>query len=342
MRTNSIFYRSIAALLLLFACGVIYAASAQTTGSRPTRTTPQRPQTTFKLPEERGPAPAVDQTNLYCGGYIQYASEQTPLEIIGGEREQEKRNYGQGDYVYINAGSQQGMRAGQEFSIIRPRGQFKSKWTKKKGWLGVYMQELGQLRLTEVKDRVSVAVVTKSCDVMMLGDLLKAVPQRVAPVQRTEVALNHVINPSSKQKGRIVLARDGRELLAKDEVVFIDLGVEDQVKPGDYFTIYRRVGTPNVARFKDEEIPTSASGGFESKKFHGGKFSINGQRSEGQSDTGVYGPTVTSHEIKLHRGPLPRKVVGEMVVLDVQARTATAVITRTSEEVHTGDFVERQ
>jgi hypothetical protein len=37
---------------------------------------------------------------------------------------------------------------------------------------------------------------------------------------------------------------------------------------------------------------------------------------------------------------VPRKVVGEAVVLNVQSRTATVVITRVAQEIHTGDFVE--
>jgi hypothetical protein len=39
---------------------------------------------------------------------------------------------------------------------------------------------------------------------------------------------------------------------------------------------------------------------------------------------------------------MPRKVVGELVVIDVQTRTATAIITRIAGEVHTGDWVEIQ
>ena len=39
---------------------------------------------------------------------------------------------------------------------------------------------------------------------------------------------------------------------------------------------------------------------------------------------------------------MPRKIVGEMVVIDVQARTATAIITRVVAEAHTGDWVEIQ
>jgi hypothetical protein len=39
---------------------------------------------------------------------------------------------------------------------------------------------------------------------------------------------------------------------------------------------------------------------------------------------------------------MPRKIVGEMVVINVDARTATAIITRVVGEVHTGDWVEIQ
>jgi hypothetical protein len=39
---------------------------------------------------------------------------------------------------------------------------------------------------------------------------------------------------------------------------------------------------------------------------------------------------------------MPRKIVGELVVIDVQMRTATAIITRVAGEVHTGDLVEIQ
>jgi hypothetical protein len=56
----------------------------------------------------------------------------------------------------------------------------------------------------------------------------------------------------------------------------------------------------------------------------------------------VYEPTVTTTEIKKNRPEVPRKVVGELVVTNVQQRTATAVITRVAQEVHTGDFVEMQ
>ena len=51
---------------------------------------------------------------------------------------------------------------------------------------------------------------------------------------------------------------------------------------------------------------------------------------------------ITSREVKQSRPLMPRKIVGEMVIIDVQTRTATAIITRVAGEVHTGDWVEIQ
>ena len=53
------------------------------------------------------------------------------------------------------------------------------------------------------------------------------------------------------------------------------------------------------------------------------------------------GKVVTTEKAKDGR-PDIRKVVGEGVVLNVKERTATVVVTRTAQEIHTGDWVEIQ
>lgn len=334
MRINHFVYRSFA--VLLCACGLFYsAANAQQPTPLPTPT--------VIVPNDKGPQPVTGNTNLYCAGFIQYAPAPNNLQVVGGEEEQEQRVYSQGDIVYINAGAQQSVREGQEYIVIRPRGQFKTKLSKKKGWLGVYTQELGRLRVIRVKDQVSVAVVTQNCDNILLGDLLRAAPQRVAPLQRVETAnIDRFADSSGKQNGRIVLAHESREAVSRDQVVFIDLGTEDNVRPGDYLTIYRPLGRGNITRFRDEEVTPTASGGFESDVYKGGKFSNKAQRVREANTTGIYGPMVTTPEILDKRPRMPRKIVGEMVILSVQQRTATAVITRVAQEVHTGDYVEVQ
>jgi hypothetical protein len=343
VRISDLVFRGFKASLLLLACGLMSATVAQTNTNSPSRGAQEKnARPAVKLPDEKGPALVARRAETYCGGYIQSESVQGSMQVVGGEQEQDRHYYGQGDYVYLDGGAQQGVRLGQEFAVFRPRGQFSSKLSRKKGKLGVYVQELGQLRVVRVKDHVSVALITESCEAVLFGDLLKPVAQRVVPTQRVEAApLDRFGEPSGKQAGRIVFARDSREALSKDYVVYIDLGTEDNIKAGDYFTVYRPVGAGNLTHNSDEELGVNARDGFESRQYQGGKFSNKANRVKDPNGD-IKGPTIRTPEIKRGRPALPRKVVGELVVLNVQSRTATAVITRVAQEIHTGDFVELQ
>ena len=340
MRTSHLLSRSLSALFLL--CALTLGVRAQTAGDQ--AAAPQ-PTPAVHMPQERAASAVAGRTDLYCAGYVQYAPAPVSPEIVGSEQEQEQRVYAEGDVIFINAGADQGVRVGQEYQVVRPRGSMSSKFTTKKGYLGVFMLELGRIRVTNVKERVSVALVTQSCDSMLLGDLLREPNNRVSPLERPEVVLDRFADPTGKQRGRIIMARDLREAPTRNDVVFIDLGAEDNVKAGDYLTVYRPAGTGNLVSVENEEIAIARSSGFGSERFDGGKFSNQSQRTKDYSNTkGVFfkDEAVTSREVKRHRPPVPRKIVGEMVILNVQTRTATAIITRIAGEIHPGDFVEVQ
>jgi hypothetical protein len=113
---------------------------------------------------------------------------------------------------------------------------------------------------------------------MLLGDLLKPVEARVSPPAQIDAAsIDRFADPSGKQRGRIVLARDAREMVTRDEIVYIDLGAEDNLRAGDRLTVFRQAGKGRVVDYPEEITPT-ASGGFESDTFKGGKFSNKAQR----------------------------------------------------------------
>jgi hypothetical protein len=232
------------------------------------------------------------------------------------------------------------VRVGDEFTVVRPRGQFKSKLSRKDGWLGVFTQEVGRLRVVEVKDQVSVARVAASCDTLLLGDLLRSAPRRTSPLAQNTDEFDRFADPNGKPLGRIVLARDGREMIALEQVVYVDLGTEDDVRVGDRLTVYRQIGKGSVNRFREEEVTPAANYGFESEVFRGGKFSNKAPRVQNPNNNGIHGPIQTTAKVKRQRPALPRKNVGEMVILNVQRRTATAIITRAVQEIHTGDYVE--
>src|SRR5690348_17340169 len=219
------------AMLLSFACllALPLAANAQTPAA-----TPQ-----MILPTAAQPVRVAGESSLFCAGYIRHQRfGQTP-EIVGAEEEQEQRTFSDGDIVYLNAGSRAGIKEGQNFQIIRPRGDVKGVHRNKVGFMGTYVQDIGQLQVFKVRENTSAAKISFTCDAALLGDLLVDVPARVSPLQRAEGNLDRFADPSGKQVGRLMMARDNRELLTKNDVVYIDLGGEDNVKPGEYLTIYR-------------------------------------------------------------------------------------------------------
>jgi hypothetical protein len=318
------------ALLFALAC---LLAPAFTTNAQSPAPTPQ----VIAPSAVAAPRVAGDST-LYCAGYIRYQKLPHMPEIVGAVEEQEQRTYADGDVVYLNAGSQQGIKEGQTFQIIRPRGTVKGVHKQKHGFLGKYIQEIGQLRVIKVNQNTSAARITFTCDTAVLGDLVAPVPDRESPMLRTDGNLDQFAEPSGKQTGRLMMARDSREMVTRNDIVYIDLGGEDKVNPGDYLTIYRPLGTGNITRVDNEENARTRDSGFQSDRFRGGGFSNQASRTKG----GHRNRPITSKEVKDHRPPMPRKIVGEMVVINVESRTATAIITRVVGEVHTGDWVEIQ
>ncbi|HJT27175.1 MAG TPA: hypothetical protein VJ784_07185 [Pyrinomonadaceae bacterium] len=285
----------------------------------------------------------ADKTKLYCAGYIRYQTLPHMPEIVGALEEHEQRRYADGEVVYINAGSKLGVQEGQVFQIIRPRGEVKGVHREKKGFLGTYIQEIGQLRVFKVRADTSAAQITFTCDEALLGDLVAPVPDRESPLDRSAAVIDLFADPTGKQTGRLMMAKDDREMVTRNEIVYIDLGSEDQVKTGDYLTIYRPLGTGNINRRDGDEMGPNRMTGFSSPAYRGGGFGGMANRAQDKNGDGRYNDKpITSREIKQHRPLMPRKIVGEMVIIDVQTRTATAIITRVAGEVHTGDWVEIQ
>ncbi len=297
----------------------------------------QMPKITKSL--ERKAVAVARGNNLYCAGFIETGKLNTTMEIVGSDEEPEKFSHAEGDYVYINSGSDQGVKVGDEFSVIRPKGKVSNRNTKKSN-LGVYVEEVGGVEIVSVRKDVSVGFVKSSCDNLLFGDLLQPTVKRVSPTSRKAPVLDRFADANGKTLGRIIFARDGREMLSRDQIVYLDLGEQDSVKTGDYLTVFRPLGkgnpiNPNVV----EESNPARNSGFGSFEYKGGLFSNQTPRKAGEE---ANGGVVQPKDVKNRRPNGLRKVVGEVVILSVREKTATAVITRTASEIHTGDMVEVQ
>lgn len=276
--------------------------------------------------------------NLYCAGYIQSSAISDGNKIIGATDEADKYNYAQNDFLFLNMGSNKGVNVGDMFAVVRPRSQVKSKWSDK-GDLGFYVQEVGAVEVVSVKSEFSVARVKSSCDTFLLGDLVQLIEKRTSPMFENRGPLDLFSDASGKARGRILMSRDGAEILTRDFIAYIDLGADDNVKVGDHVTIFRPLGKGNVYNPPDNETASARDYGFESEKYKGGKFSNQAPRKSGAN---AGGHEVSIDEAKRGRPSNLRKIAGEAIVLNVKEKTATVVITRTASEIHPGDFVELQ
>jgi hypothetical protein len=317
--------------------GLLFILSFVTAGTGLSQMVQPTPVPILQTPKKQ--SELVGANNLYCAGFIQYNAISTANKIIGAQDEADRYNYAQNDFLYINMGQNKGVSVGDTFSVVRPRAQFKSKWSDK-GGLGFYVQEVGALEVVVVKREVAVVRVKTSCDSILLGDLVQLVPGRFSPPFEIRPPLDRFGDPSGKATGRILMGRGGVEQMAKNFVAYVDLGADDNVRVGDRLTVFRPLGMGNLNITEPErESATGRDYGFESDVHKGGRFSNQASRKAGEK---AEGKEQTTARAKEGRPSNLRKVVGEAIVINVKEKTATIVITRNGQEIHTGDWVEIQ
>ncbi len=284
------------------------------------------------------PMTVATRNNLYCAGFVQSSPIDTANKVVGAVEEQEQFMYAENDVLYINMGSNKGVKVGDLLAVVRPRGKVDTRWTKKSN-LGFFVQEVGAVEVIRVKADVSVVMVKTSCDNLLLGDLVQPVPQRTSPMHQSRGVLDLYSDPSGKATGRVFMARDNQEQLSREQIVYVDLGADDNVQVGDRLTVFRPLGAGHLFISDEDESLSARDEGYQSRAYRGGKFSNQAARKSGDQ---AGGRVVTTEKAKEDRPANLRKIVGELVILNVKEKTATAVITRVAQEIHTGDWVEIQ
>jgi hypothetical protein len=273
--------------------------------------------------------PVANRADLYCTGFISDLPPNTKFQIIGGEWENFKYTFSQGDVVYLNRGREDGIHSGAVYYILRPMGDVTHPFKRKKTRVGTFVRELGMLRVIEVQSSTATAEITVACDSVQMGDLLKAFEEIDSPKERPAQPLPRYGDSSDGINGQIIMSPQEREYLSANQVVYVDIGKKDGVQVGDHFTIYRKISdNERVSHMKEYSVDMKKSRDYQSDQYRGGKFSQTAPRK-------------FRRDVMEDREKIPRKVMGEMVILRVENSTAVAMITNTVAEVNIGDHVER-
>lgn len=135
------------------------------------------------------------------------------------------------DSVYVGLDRGQVPKVGDRLAVIRPGALVSHPWQKTA--VGRTLNTLGILEVTEVRDKTIHARIAYSCDAMAIGD-------RVGPLVLAPFPEDKIPRPASRQvQGFIVDSPRSLQDLSLQNTVFLDVGKDKGISPGDVFAIYR-------------------------------------------------------------------------------------------------------
>ncbi|MFA7059411.1 MAG: LysM peptidoglycan-binding domain-containing protein [Pedobacter sp.] len=138
---------------------------------------------------------------------------------------------GDDDIVYTDIGASQGAKGGEKFSIYRKEASVSHPLTNE--IMGNKVVPLGTLQLTDVEQKASRAIITKSYKEISPGSYL--MPYRN---KHREVILKM---PTRELKGFIIESYSGTNIIAAGDIVYIDMGSSQGAEPGNMLYIVRDI-----------------------------------------------------------------------------------------------------
>lgn len=308
---------------------VLLLATATWAQSGPDATTPEGnvPQgttaTTINFPVQRVQMPTY--ADVYCAGFINKQTLPDANFVAGGLQTPSTTKFVRGDIVYLQGS---GYSVGAQYEVIRALRDLneyemfpgQKKLLKATGQ--PYM-DVARVRVLDTRSKTAVALVEFSCDPVNPGDTLLPYAEKQMVPFHAPLRFDRFLPTGSKVSGRIVMGKDFDSELGTGQKVYFNVGSNQGVKVGDYFRAVRNYEA-------DLHDPVDS-------------LSFKAAISE---DTQKKQPSIDPNMLTKGNGPiihvrdLPRRAVGEIVVIGVTPTTATGMIVFAMEDVHAGDGVE--
>jgi hypothetical protein len=151
------------------------------------------------------------------------------------------------DIMYIDVGANRGVLPGQEFLVYRPDTVVYQ--------YGSVTDEIGRIYNTQGRGRVicvqeesAILELTRSCDSVEVGDFLLPFEAQPIPLVRRTRPLTSCEPGTGKITGHIIEVKDRATPVGDKSVVYLDLGENEGLAPGDFFTVYRTRGQAKGVR----------------------------------------------------------------------------------------------
>jgi hypothetical protein len=156
---------------------------------------------------------------------------------LTGNRRDDRRFLLEGETVYMNAGSEQGVKVGDRFLILKTVAR-KVQHPTTKHKFGDVVQQVGVIRVVTPQAKGSVATIERCLDGVEVGDhLVRFTEPANLPLQlRTDITDPVKVAPNSAV---VVYARDDHQHTAMGDMVIVDKGTNDGLKVGDVLLAVR-------------------------------------------------------------------------------------------------------
>jgi len=308
---------------LLLVLGLAVAASAQQPSDNDSNAPTGIVPTNANFPTERVVKPT--RADLYCAGFVNKAPLPNKDYVMAGLQTPNTTKYGDGELVYLNG---KGYEVGKRYSIIRELvdpnryEMFPGQFTMLKA-MGQPYADLGIVRVLDTRQRSAVAQIELSCAPIMPGDYVAPFVERATVPDHDPLHFDRFAPPNGKASGRILMAKDFDTELGTGAKVYVNLGANQGVKVGDYLRAVRTYEADLHSPIDSLSFAASTS-----------------------DDTQAHPPIIEGGMFDRGKGPrikvadLPRRAVGEIVILSTTPTTATGMVVFALEDVHIGDGVE--
>ena len=310
--------------LLLILCLAVTAFGQESTDTHPALAAPAGTDpTTVSFPFERIQTPtAVD---LACAGFVSKQLVPNANFVAGDLYTPSVTKNSNGEVVYLSG---KGYQVGQKYTVVRElrdpnryeifTGQHALLKT-----MGQPYSELARVRIIDTRARMAIAEIEMSCDPVNPGDYVIPYLEKPSVTFRPPLRFDRFLPSNGKLTGRIVMAKDFDSEIGPGVKVYLNVGTNQGVKPGDYFRAVRSYDSD--LRDPTESLSFKASTN-EDTQLHQASIDPNFFTKTG-------GPVI-------HVRDLPRRAVGEVVVIATTPTTSTAMVVFAMESVHLGDDVE--
>jgi hypothetical protein len=263
--------------------------------------------------------------DVYCAGFINRQTLPDANFVAGGLQTPQTTKFVRGDVIYLKGS---GYTPGAEYEIIRALrdiNEYEMFPGQKKLMkaTGQPYEEVGRVRVIDTRSKAAVAEVEYSCDPINPGDTAVPFAEKPMVAFHPPLRFDRFLPTGSKVSGRIVMGKDFDSELGTGQKIYFNVGANQGVKVGDYFRAVRNYDA-------DLNDPV------DSLSFRAA-ISEDTQMKQPSFDPGLWergnGPVI-------HVRDLPRRAVGEIVVIGTTPTTATGMIVFAMEDVHAGDGVE--